>query len=226
MSETDPPTRGTGTHSTDSLAADTTTQDNSNKLRWKDTLLGNARSGMVSNVSWGSIFAGIVTFLAIVLLFGLLTASLGLDGSGTGAAIVSVIGLLLGLFVGGAVAGTLAVRSGFLHGFLTWAGSLVAAVVLAVILTTSAVGALGGFLGNVSQGLGAAAGDVQLEDVPNMTPEQLEQAEQAAQDAAEATQRGATYGFWGLLLGSLAGSLGGVVGSRSVAGRRAERSDA
>ena len=45
-------------------------------------------------------------------------------------------------------------------------------------------------------------------------------AEVLAQQAAQATQTGATYGFFGLLLGAVVASVGGLLGSRSVARRR------
>lgn len=203
-------------------------------VSWKENALGNAHSGRVHNVSWGAIFAGVVTFLAIVLLFSLLTAALGLNGSSTGAAVVSVIGLLLGFFGGGAVAGAMAVRGGLLHGFLTWATSLLATVVLVVMLTLGTAGAVGGVLGSLVSGLGAAAGpalsQVQPSDVPTPTAEQSQQAEQAqqqaqetAQQAADATRTATTWGFFGLLLGGVVASLGGLIGSRSVLNRQSVR---
>lgn len=36
---------------------------------WKENVLGDARGGRVQNVSWGSIFAGVVTFLAVAFVF-------------------------------------------------------------------------------------------------------------------------------------------------------------
>lgn len=203
---------------------------------WKDNAIGNARGGRVSNISWGAIFAGVVTFLAIVLLFSLLTAAVGLDGSGTGAAVIGVIGLLLGFFAGGAVAGAMAVRAGLLHGFLTWATSLLATVLLTVLLTLGTAGAVGGVLGSLVSGLGAAAGpslsQVDESDLPsNPTAEQRQQLEQAqqqaqqtAQQAADATRTATGWGFFGLLLGGAAASLGGLIGSRSVLNRRPVRS--
>jgi hypothetical protein len=50
-------------------------------------------------------FAGVVTFLAIVFLFSLLTAAAGLTGSGSGAAVVSIIGVLIAFLGAGGVAG-------------------------------------------------------------------------------------------------------------------------
>lgn len=213
--------------------ADTETQTtarNDDGLSWKETIVGGERSENVRNVSWGAIFAGVVTFLAIVLLFALATAAFGLDGSSTGATIMTILGLVLGLFIGGAVAGSLAVRAGFVHGFLTWAGSVVATVVLATMIALGATGAVGGLLGNVTQGLGQAVQVEPGDNLPMPSQEQLdaagqtleqyqEQAQEIARNAAEATQTGATNGFWGLLLGSLVASLGGLVGSRTVANK-------
>lgn len=200
-------------------------------VSWKDNVLGNARGGRVQNVSWGSIFAGVVTFLAIVFLFSLLTAAFGLDGSGTGAAVFSIIGVLLGFFAAGGVAGAMAVRGGLIHGFLTWAASVLATVLLVVVLTLGTAGAVGGVLGSVVGGLGAAAGPsiskVQPSDIPTPSAEQSaqaqqagEQAQQTAEQAAQATKTGATYGFFGLLLGAVVASVGGLLGSRSVNNRR------
>lgn len=200
-------------------------------VAWKENILGNAREGRVHNVSWGSIFAGVVTFLAIVFAFSLLTAAFGLDGSGTGAAVVSIIGVLLAFFAGGAVAGAMAVRGGLVHGFLTWATAILASVLLVVLLTLGTAGAVGGVLGSVVGGLGAAAGpavsQADKSDIPTPTAEQTaqaqqagEQAKQTAQQAADATQTGATYGFFGLLLGGVVASIGGLLGSRSVNSRR------
>ena len=209
----------------DTVYRDTVDEKN---LSWKDTLFGSDRSENVRNVSWGAIFAGVVTFLAIVLLFALATASFGLEGSSTGATIMTILGLVLGLFIGGAVAGALAVRAGFIHGFITWAGSVVAALVLATMITLGAAGAVGGVLGTITEGLGQAVQVQPGDAVPTPSQEELdkagqtieqyqEQAEETAQQVADAAQKGATTGFWGLLLGSLVASLGGLVGSRTVA---------
>ncbi len=191
---------------------------------WKDNILGNARAGHVQNVSWGSIFAGVVTFLGIVFLFSLLSAAFGLNGSGVAAGVVSIIGVVIGFFAGGAVAGAMAVEGGAVHGFLTWATSILATVVMVVVLTLSTAGAIGGALGSAIGGLGQAAGpavsNLQPSDIPSPTAEQQAQAQQAAQQAALATKTAATYGFWGLLLGSAVAAAGGLIGSRSVNSRR------
>ena len=188
---------------------------------WKDNVLGNAREGRVHNVSWGAIFAGVVTFLAIIFIFSLLTAAAGLTGSGAGAAVVSIIGVLIAFFGAGGVAGAMAVRGGLIHGFLTWATSILSVVLLLGLLTLGTAGAVGGILGNVVGGLGTQVSQVQPSDISNPTAEQTQQAEQAAQDAADAAQTGATYGFFGLLLGGVVSSIGGLLGSRSVHNRGA-----
>jgi hypothetical protein len=192
-------------------------------VSWKDNAIGNARGGRVQNVSWGAIFAGVVTFLAIVFLFSLLTAAAGLTGSGGGAAVVSIIGVLIAFFGAGGVAGAMAVRGGLIHGFLTWATAILATVLFVVVLTLGTAGAVGGVLGNVVGGLGSQISQVQPSDIPNPTAEQTQQAEQAAQQAADAAQSGATWGFFGLLLGGVVSSIGGLFGSRSVNSREAVR---
>ena len=214
-----PAPSGSGTYGVDDAGSHTA--GGTTNASWKDNVLGNAREGKVQNVSWGAIFAGVVTFLAIVFIFSLLTAAAGLTGSGAGAAVVSIIGVLIAFFGAGGVAGAMAVRGGLIHGFLTWATSILATVLLLGILTLGTAGAVGGILGNVVGGLGPQISQVQPTDVPNPTAEQTQQAEQAAQDAADAAQTGATYGFFGLLLGGVVSSIGGLLGSRSVHNREA-----
>lgn len=230
------PARTDSRRVSDDLGTGSHTVGGPTDVSWKENVLGDARGGRVQNVSWGAIFAGVVTFLAVVFLFSLLTAAFGLDGSGTGAAVVSIIGVLLGFFAAGGVAGAMAVRGGLVHGFLTWATSVLAAVLLVVVLTLGTAGAIGGVLGSVVGGLGAAAGPsiskVQPSDIPSPSAEQSaqaqqagQQAQQAAQQAADATKTGATYGFFGLLLGGVVASVGGLLGSRSVNNRRHRSSD-
>ncbi|HAQ59897.1 MAG TPA: hypothetical protein DCR63_05720 [Microbacterium sp.] len=190
----------------------------------KDTLIGTDRRGHLSNVSWGSIFAGVVTFLAITVLLSLVTTGIGLTGSGVGAGIWSIVALALALAAAGYVAGALAVRSGLLHGFLTWATSLVAALVLTVWLSASVLGAVGGVL---SQAVDLAQGtDVSqvVEDVQeNVSGEDVQQAredaQQQAEEAAEDAQPAVWWTFVGMLLGAVIAAGTGVLGARSVVTR-------
>lgn len=212
------------------------TGDGTTDVAWKENVLGDARGGRVQNVSWGAIFAGVVTFLAIVVLFSLLTAAFGLSGSGVGSSIMGIIAVLLGFFGGGWVAGTMGVRGGLVHGFITWATSVLAVIVLVVMLTVSAAGAVGGALGSVIGGLGNAAGpnaeqvdpsavptpsNQDIEKGKNAAQKAADQAKATAEDVADATQKGAVWGFFGLLLGAIIASLGGLLGSRAVNSRRA-----
>lgn len=202
----------------------------------KQSLIGTERGGRDSNISWGSVVAGVMTFLAITILLSLVTAAIGLGGSGIGAGIWSVIALAVALAAGGFVAGALALRSGLLHGFLTWATSLVVALALTVGLGASVLGAAGGIVGGVVSSASQAAsgtdlnatadeaeGAVSEEDVQNaqdQAGEALEDAKQTAAEAADNAQAASWWGFVGLLLGSIIASIGGVLGVRSVISRR------
>lgn len=198
----------------------------------KESLIGTDHRGRSSNVSWGAIFAGVVTFLAVTVLLSLVTAGIGLGGAGVGAGIWSVIALALALAAAGFVSGALAVRSGLLHGFLTWATSLVVALALTVWLSASLLGAVGGVVNSATQALGGTdvtqvVEDVQsnvdegdVEDAENQADEAIENAQQTAEDAAATAQAGAWWGFVGLLLGAVIAAAGGIFGVRSVVSRR------
>lgn len=212
----------------DDVAARAVTVDND---ATKESLIGTERGGRPSNVSWGSIFAGVVTFLAVTVLLSLVTAGIGLGGSGVGAGIWSVIALAVALAAAGFVAGALAVRSGILHGFLTWATSLVVALGLTVLLGASLLGAVGGVVDSAAQVVsGADVGQV-VEDtqdnvdedqVKEQTDQALEEAKKTAEDVADTAQAGAWWGFAGLLLGAVIAAGGGVLGVRSVVNRDRE----
>ncbi|QFG70221.1 hypothetical protein FY030_08075 [Ornithinimicrobium pratense] len=203
----------------------------------QEAFIGTDRSRRSSNVSWGAIFAGVVTFLALTVLLGIAAAAMGLQGSsGTAAGIWSVIALVVALAAAGYVAGALAVRAGLLHGFLTWATSMLAVLVLAGWLGSSLLGAVGNVAGTVaetvSQGTTVtsedaqdAAGSVDEQDVD----EAQQQAEDTAQDAqdtvAESTDdiaEGAWWAFAGALLGALIAAFAGMAGARSVINREEE----
>lgn len=209
-------------HDARSTGATTRTHTSANPDITSESLLGLEHGRRASNISWGSVFAGVVTFLAVTVLLSLVTAGLGLGGAGTAAGIWSIVAVALALAAAGFVAGTLAVRSGLLHGFLTWATSLVAALALTALIGASALGALSGALGNIA-GDALSGSDVSqiAEDVQgNVDEEQVaEDAEQAADDAREAGQGAAWWGFAGLLLGAAIASFGGVLGVRSVLSR-------
>lgn len=80
------------------------------------------------NVSWDAIFAGVVTFLAIMILLGVGAAAMGLQGSGgLATGIFALISLAVAFAAAGYVSGALGVRTGLLHGLGTWAASLILA---------------------------------------------------------------------------------------------------
>lgn len=110
------------------------------------------------NISWASIIAGLVTFIATSLMFSLVGASIGLgapdltaanplDGVGMGLVIWTIFALVVSLGLAGFVAGLTASRAGFVHGFLTWAVSLIAMFFLMTSVATSAFSAVGSLLG-------------------------------------------------------------------------------
>lgn len=129
------------------------------------------------NLSWGAVIAGVVTFLAVFLVFSLITSAIGFgmlsptsrnpfEGVGTGVAVWTVITFIISLFCGGFVAGLAARKTGMLHGFLTWALSLLLVFIFltstamsAVKVTGQAVGAVGSAVGSATGSVAGAAGD-------------------------------------------------------------------
>ena len=129
--------------------------------------------GVLSRVSWGAVFAGLVIATALQVVLTVLGAAIGLtalggDDSGKafgiGAGIWALLVPLITLFVGGMTAGRLAnVRTrgdGFMHGALVWGTSLLLATWL---LGTGASKILGGTLnlaGDITGSAVSAAGNV------------------------------------------------------------------
>ncbi len=141
------------------------------KPGWRETYLGEGDDVDTSNVSWGAIFAGIVTMLAVLVTFSLLGTAIGLgatdptsdtpfDGVGTGLAIWAVITLVIAVVAGGFVAGVLAGRGGFIHGVVTWAGGMIAATAIVAITTSAALGAVGSILSTTGSAVGSGASSV------------------------------------------------------------------
>ena len=128
-------------------------------------------------VSWGSVFGGVMTVLAISVLLSILNSSIGLfmldplsehPASGIGAAvgIGSAIILIASMAAGGFVAGKLAGMDGIIHGFLVWATTLIVAAILGIFLavgaakmTANALGAVSSVTGNVISGAGGIVGN-------------------------------------------------------------------
>lgn len=128
-------------------------------------------------VSWGSVFGGVVTVLAISILLALLASSISFfmldptsdspaSGIGTNVGIWTVVSLIISMAAGGFVAGKLAGADGYIHGFLVWATTSIITVILTISLAVSAVRMAGNILGSVSSvagnvisGIGSAVGN-------------------------------------------------------------------
>ena len=87
-------------------------------------------------VSWGSVFGGVVTVLAVSILLSVLGSSIGLfmfdpfadnpvSGIGTTVGIGTAVALIVSMIAGGFVAGKLAGVDGLIHGFLVWGTTLI-----------------------------------------------------------------------------------------------------
>lgn len=75
-------------------------------------------------LSWGAIFGGFVTAVAIQICLGLLGIGLGISVASTFGVIWAILSILVALFLGGMVTGRLAGilrnKEGFLHGTVLW----------------------------------------------------------------------------------------------------------
>lgn len=219
-----------------SNAYDVETEAHPNDHSAQEAMIGTSRSGISKgNVSWGAIFAGVVTFLAIMVLLGVGAGAMGLqDASGTAVGIFTLIGLVVAFLAAGYVAGATGVRAGLFHGFATWATSLIAALVITGWLGSSLLGTVGNVAGTVaetgaqavtvdSQDAQTAANNVdqgQAQDAANQAQDAANQAaneaQQTLQEAAPQIAEGGWWTFGGLLIGALLSSLAGVAGARSV----------
>lgn len=128
-------------------------------------------------ISWGSVFGGVMTVLAISVLLSILNSSIGLfmldplsehpaSGIGTAVGIGSAIILIVSMAAGGFIAGKLAGMDGMIHGFLVWATTLIVAAILGIFLavgaakmTANALGAVSSVTGNVLSGAGSIVGN-------------------------------------------------------------------
>lgn len=140
------------------------------KHGFRDYLGANEREAGY-NLSWGSIFAGVVTFIALFMTFSLIGSAIGfgmveptsnnpLDGVGTGLMIWTVVTLILSLFGAGFVSGVAARRVGLVHGFLTWATSMIVTIVMLSYVTIGAFSVVGSLLGNIASTVGSGVENV------------------------------------------------------------------
>lgn len=117
----------------------------------------------------GAIFAGIVTFLALFIVFSTIGSALGLgmidfmsnnpfNGLGTTGIIWLIVTMLLSFFGAGFVSGVAARRVGLLHGFVTWAANLVVLVIFVSLLLSSLLSLAGSAIGTTANVAGDALG--------------------------------------------------------------------
>ncbi|MBZ9632008.1 hypothetical protein LB465_14585 [Salegentibacter sp. LM13S] len=146
----------------------------------------------INRNSWGAIFAGALTALAVAFLLNLLGLGIGLSSidpltesdplAGLGTATIIWWGLsnLAALFVGGMVAGRMSGFSsgadGGIHGFLAWA---LYAIVTFYFLTST--------VGSVMNGLGNTVSGLFGGDKAKQLTVQVDKAQQQSQDQANLT---------------------------------------
>lgn len=158
-------------------------------------------------VSWGGVWAGLLTALGAFLILTTLAITIGAQVLNVGAAnatntsagtgIATLIIALISFFVGGWVAAhTAAVRgrdNGILNGFLVWALGTAFILALAGLGLGQLFGALGNVFGQMRQ-LGGGG---------NVNPQQV----------ANNIQDSALVAFLSLLIPALCAMIGGIVGS-------------
>lgn len=188
----------------------------------QDALIGSDSARGRSNVSWGAIFAGVVTFLALTVTLSMASAAMGLGGaSGMATGIWTLIALAVSLAVAGYVSGAMAARGGLFHGLLTWATSLLSIVVLAGWLGGSLLGSFGNMAGQVAQ-----SGQINTQQVEDAAREAGQQVQPPSQEQVDQAARDASAGTWWAFAGTIIGAVGaagaGAAGARSVIRRDTE----
>lgn len=137
------------------------------KEEFRNDLVGEKEAGY--NLSWGAIFAGVVTFLALFIVFSTIGSALGLgmmnfmssnpfSGLGTTAIIWTILTALISFFGAGFVSGVAARRVGLLHGFVTWAANLVVLVIFTTMILSSLLSLAGSAVSGAANVAGNALG--------------------------------------------------------------------
>ncbi len=126
---------------------------------------------MRRRVSWGSIFGGVVTVMAVSILLAILAAAISFfmldptdsnpaSGIGTNVGIWTVVALIVSFAAGGFVAGKLAGADGYIHGFLVWSTTTILTLIFSVWVVSGAVKMAGNILGSVSSVAGSVVSGV------------------------------------------------------------------
>ncbi|MDT2813709.1 methyl-accepting chemotaxis protein [Vagococcus carniphilus] len=117
------------------------------------------------SLSWGAIFSGVVTFIALFFSLSLIGSAIGfgmfeptsnepLNGVGTGLLIWTLISLILSYLGAGFVSGVSASGVGLLHGFLTWCSSLIVMLFILSYMTIGVFSTVNSLLGNTTSAIG------------------------------------------------------------------------
>jgi len=117
-------------------------------------------------VSWGSIFAGVVTVLAISILISMLVTSIGLylfnptdsdptSGISATVGIGTAISMIVSFLIGGFVAGKLAGTDGLIHGLVVWGVTSIVAILMVLFMAVGAVKMTANVLGSVTSVAGS-----------------------------------------------------------------------
>lgn len=132
---------------------------------WRQRVIFDDAEHAGARLSWGAIFAGIFTLLAVLLTSSLIAVAIGFgvpdltsnqpfEGLGTGMAIWAIATLIIALLAAGYVTGLFAGRVGFLHGVVVWAAGLIVMAFIATSAISSALGAAGTMLGAIGNAAG------------------------------------------------------------------------
>jgi hypothetical protein len=125
-------------------------------------------------ISWGSVWAGLVTAIAVLVLLSILGVAIGLSSApagapppslGSAAGLWGLVVIVVSLFVGGWTASSTSAISnrstGVLHGAMVWGLTLIIGLILSVLGLGAVLGVLGefGFLA-FGGSAGVTAGDL------------------------------------------------------------------
>jgi ABC-type transport system involved in multi-copper enzyme maturation permease subunit len=166
-------------------------------------------------IRWGPIIAGIFVAIATQLILSALGAAIGLtigaggsdpNAVGIGVGIWAIISLLIALFIGSWVTTSgcspMNKKTAMLHGVIFWATTL---AISGWLLASGVSGAFGIAASNAGEALNQAQqpGGVRIPNqLPNVTPQQLQQ---AAGNSAKAA--------WSFIIGSLLGLAASLIGA-------------
>jgi len=196
-------------------------------------------------ISWGGIWAGVLTVLGTLLFLTTLGIAVGISAAdpgntdasslGIGAAVWSGVALLIALFVGGMAATRLGMihdrATGAFEGALVWVVSFVAILWLAGSGVQLVASGISSVFSGVTQTSGSATGDVGERAAAEMRRRAEQLTSRARQDlpaAAERVQDTATKTAWitfaAMLISLLAAVAGAMAGRKRAVRRLAEDS--